>query len=315
MGIQPVATDRPMPGHRLGARLHGTWLPAATAALLVLLLGPSPRALQSVDVDTDGDGLPDALEAVLKTDPQKADNDGDSVPDGVEHILYADPTDPADTPAIVPGFRLSYYVSASMIRFHYGFVSPLGVADVRDFRMAWSILPGGQPPGVSFDMTTAMIPLTDWFYAGSYQGATVLAFAQGIPDQAIANFTPMGVGGVAVFDGGGSPQTLLQADDIIEVDDGYVMLFSGAQSQQGSGAPGLPLNPEFPPPPGWVQDQACVTGLMPLSSGNGSINYEVTSASCQGLTDGACNSSSCSGKIGSAVSMVDPVWLAGLVGG
>lgn len=50
---------------------------------------------QSVDEnrDSDNDGVPDYLEAVFKTDPNKADTDGDGLSDYVEiYILHTDPT-------------------------------------------------------------------------------------------------------------------------------------------------------------------------------------------------------------------------------
>ncbi|WP_225888062.1 adventurous gliding motility protein AgmC [Myxococcus xanthus] len=48
----------------------------------------------SVAVDTDGDGLTDAEEVVLGTDPENADTDGDGLPDGIE--VNTAGTDPLD---------------------------------------------------------------------------------------------------------------------------------------------------------------------------------------------------------------------------
>ncbi|MFN3196913.1 MAG: lectin-like protein [Bradymonadia bacterium] len=45
----------------------------------------------SLGVDTDGDGLSDALEALLGTDVDNPDTDGDSVPDGLEFNAGTDP--------------------------------------------------------------------------------------------------------------------------------------------------------------------------------------------------------------------------------
>ena len=41
--------------------------------------------------DSDGDGLPDALEIMFGSDPHNADSDGDGLPDGIEYILKGDP--------------------------------------------------------------------------------------------------------------------------------------------------------------------------------------------------------------------------------
>lgn len=47
-------------------------------------------------IDSDMDGLADAFEEKIGTDPTKADTEGDGVPDGSEYICGADPLDPSD---------------------------------------------------------------------------------------------------------------------------------------------------------------------------------------------------------------------------
>ena len=56
------------------------------------------------DLDDDGDGLSDAVEALLGTDPLNTDSDGDGFSDDLEIILGSDPNDPFDPndPANVP---------------------------------------------------------------------------------------------------------------------------------------------------------------------------------------------------------------------
>jgi hypothetical protein len=49
-------------------------------------------------VDTDGDGLTDAEEEALGSDPTKVDTDGDGWDDGVEESYYTDPADRNDHP-------------------------------------------------------------------------------------------------------------------------------------------------------------------------------------------------------------------------
>jgi alpha-tubulin suppressor-like RCC1 family protein len=48
--------------------------------------------------DFDGDGLTNAREAALGTDPNNADSDGDGYSDGIEVAAGSDPRDPTDTP-------------------------------------------------------------------------------------------------------------------------------------------------------------------------------------------------------------------------
>lgn len=54
--------------------------------------------------DTDKDGLPDARERILGTNPNKADTDGDGYSDGEEVLKYgSDPLDPKSTPKTIEG--------------------------------------------------------------------------------------------------------------------------------------------------------------------------------------------------------------------
>jgi hypothetical protein len=53
---------------------------------------PKPKAVgEDEEIDTDGDGLTDAIESRIKTDPNNADTDGDGLPDGEEDSLQTDP--------------------------------------------------------------------------------------------------------------------------------------------------------------------------------------------------------------------------------
>ena len=79
----------------------------ASRAGLVLDAGEHVRCLFELDdIDLDDDGLTDALEAMLGTDPTLADSDGDGIDDGEElFIRGTDPLDGGDTsasPAVLP---------------------------------------------------------------------------------------------------------------------------------------------------------------------------------------------------------------------
>lgn len=62
--------------------------------------GGSDDARTSADAgrDTDGDGLPDATEALIGTDPNDSDTDGDGYSDGDEVRFQSDPKDPDSIP-------------------------------------------------------------------------------------------------------------------------------------------------------------------------------------------------------------------------
>ncbi|MDO8622462.1 MAG: L,D-transpeptidase family protein [bacterium] len=63
--------------------------------IVALLIGWTPGGVVHAEVDTDRDGLSDAEEQRLGTDPAVADTDGDSYTDGIEIRNGYDPRDPS----------------------------------------------------------------------------------------------------------------------------------------------------------------------------------------------------------------------------
>ncbi len=84
---------------------------ALLLALLIISMGGRTAAAAAVsgttvlavqtDVDTDGDGLTDAREAELGTDPTLVDTDGDGISDGDEVFLGTDPLNPLGVLSVV----------------------------------------------------------------------------------------------------------------------------------------------------------------------------------------------------------------------
>jgi gliding motility-associated-like protein len=66
--------------------------------------------LPGCQVDTDGDGLFDAQEATLGTDPTNPDTDGDGFTDGTEVGNGTDPLDPCDPDDSSPDCGYGIYV-------------------------------------------------------------------------------------------------------------------------------------------------------------------------------------------------------------
>ena len=77
----------------VGQRLYTVPL-AATDGVFFQIVG----SFLGTALDPDGDGLPEALETLLTTDPAKFDTDGDGYSDGVEYAYGSDPKNLADVP-------------------------------------------------------------------------------------------------------------------------------------------------------------------------------------------------------------------------
>ncbi len=78
---------------------------ASSAIVSLLFFGCGPTDLEVAwdddgdsSIDSDGDGLTDAEEAELGSDPAVKDSDGDGWDDGIEHSYYTDPADSTDHP-------------------------------------------------------------------------------------------------------------------------------------------------------------------------------------------------------------------------
>ncbi len=61
---------------------------------------------EPMSIDSDHDGLTDAMEALYGTDPNNPDSDGDGVNDGIEVTFGFDPLDITDTPHLPVGWAL-----------------------------------------------------------------------------------------------------------------------------------------------------------------------------------------------------------------
>jgi YD repeat-containing protein len=89
-------------------------------------------------VDSDGDGLSDAQEGMLGTDPFNPDTDGDGFSDGVEVASGSDPLNPACTPL---NCRVSGQEADSVVLSAVNAVPPTGRSNEAD-SILWSVLNG-----------------------------------------------------------------------------------------------------------------------------------------------------------------------------
>jgi hypothetical protein len=85
-----------------GATISGAGGVGGPGAAMSASAGSAPPALESYGPDTDGDGIPGSLEALILTDPNRPDTDGDGFPDGLEVVLQSDPTDGRSVPSLLP---------------------------------------------------------------------------------------------------------------------------------------------------------------------------------------------------------------------
>lgn len=101
--INPTGTSATL-SISVGANAVGTFVIVASRAGLSSSLIPTTAnsfRILSPTADEDHDGLTNAQEVGLGTDPFKSDTDGDGFPDGVEVLAGSNPLDPLSTPLSV----------------------------------------------------------------------------------------------------------------------------------------------------------------------------------------------------------------------
>ena len=316
-------------------------LPGALAALLamglaVLPSGGSLGAFSSVLTtlaDADLDGLDDALEARLKTDPNNPDSDGDTVSDLEEALLGTDPN-VADLPTAFPALAPKLYIDAYALgtdmviqiaaHVQQSVLLPtfiwadddslltLSISDLRAFRVDHGIRPSAR---------------ANWN----------IAFARFlIPRAVVENEPSVGIAIRAIIDG-----TDVAAAMMFTHVNGYLAQFrvgvgSAAMSWTGNGVPGFQGTPSsqgggansssggnggglFPVDPSEggapstsTPDEVCIQVLEPTANlGGGRVAYRVADAYCDSLPQALCFSG-CVGTIDDIVVGID---IIGLLGG
>ncbi len=258
--------------------------------------------------DEDNDALPDAFEAIYGTSSSNPDNDGDGVLDGIEYVLGSNPLDPADCPVLTPGIRIAPYHDGDVVKLCMIFF-PGEVKYINSFSFHFAYSQNFAPiPGKTglIDLT-GLIPFgVKEFSFVVYQGLLVTSYVVDFPDSLLEKYSPVSIGissqiiGVSLFD-------IL---DINYIDGIPVMLIDRHELDiGGSGSCYIALTGDLPQ--GWCDDEVCKTDMIPVSSSDGVIEYEITDAECDSLMKKLCSPSDCSALEGTRVVTIDPGFLIG----
>jgi hypothetical protein len=255
--------------------------------------------------DSDVDGLPDEVEAVVGGVPFLADTDGDGFGDAIEYVCGSRLDDPTSTPNVQPSLKLSAFETGSSIRVFCA-LYPASLDLVNSFHCMigspnFTNAPEGDPgTGIGlFDITTVIPSLTRYYTRTQYLGLELVGFSFDLDKSVLLQNAPVNIGFVAKLAG------VTCCDQLVLTVQGatHLVLAGGPAISPGLSAYAIqPLDPS-----GSGEDsEYCALGFdSGQSVGVGSIQYSVTSASCQ--PDGLlfCVGADCTALQGQKILMID----------
>jgi hypothetical protein len=260
-----------------------------TAAALVLLPGMAPDSSAglrasggsfAVGLDSDGDGLHDALEARLGTNYSISDTDSDGLDDYEEMLLGSNPLSPdnlAEFPP-EPKLYLDVYVAGPDMVFQ---IAALSKISVHSALFAWATPNGTGQASYSELRQTLLQSATR---PSGYAGWEVKTMSLSMPAALFSKVPSMGVGLAATVDG-----VLLESTTkLIHINQILCQLREDLLADQNGGNGVFPVEPGAQLPSG-SPDEVCVQTLVPSAYlPGGKVEYQVTDAKCDPLAGAIC---------------------------
>jgi thrombospondin type 3 repeat protein len=270
-------------------QLSSTASAILTAAAFVLLPGMAPDSSAglrasggsfAVGLDSDGDGLHDALEARLGTNYSIPDTDSDGLDDYEEMLLGSNPLSPDNLAQFPPEPKLylDVYATGPDMVFQ---IAALSRISVQNPLFAWATPNGtGQASFGELRHTVLQSATRPSVYAGW----EVKTISLSMPTALFANVPSMGVGLVATVDG-----VLLESTTkLIHIDQILCQLREDLIASENGGNGVFPVEPGGQLPSG-SPDEVCVQTLVPSAYlPGGKIEYQVTDARCDLLAGAIC---------------------------
>jgi hypothetical protein len=269
-------------------------------------VGPATaRADINWGYDSDFDGLPDEVECLVGGVPFLADTDGDGFGDAIEFVCGSRIDDPTSTPTIQPSLRLCAFETGGVIRVFCA-LYPAGLDLVSTFRCLigspnFTNAPEGDPgTGIGmFDITSVLPSVTRSYTHTSYLGLDLVGFTFDLDKNVVMQNAPVNLACVAKLAG------VVCCDQLLLTTQGPTHLVLAGGPAISPGLSGYAIQPLDPSGSGEDQEYCSLGFDSGQSVGVGSIQYSVTSASCQ--PDGLlfCVGADCTALAGQKILMID----------
>lgn len=309
------------PGTLLSAALVVA-VPLGLVVLTLPFVASPPTPLHAWETgqesDLDGDGLPNAQEAVLGTLPSAADTDGDGFSDLEEFARQSDPLLAEDVPTHRPvSVALSARGEGGV---NYVF-SAIYAADgvFGDKALALGLATGGRL--IVFSSTGIANASSTWLVNASGAGK-IYVVDRRVRPRRVGRLGYLSYYG-AIGQRHASTRFQAAATADLQSIDGYTMLVRTDQAfadpdlgqlaptqSTGGGSSHTPIPASGEADTDWIAGAACVQQTSTVGSSGAILTQEVTDAACEDGWDSFC-SGGCSGTTGSTFETVDPVALVG----
>ena len=270
-------------------QLSSTVSALLTAAALVLLPGMAPDSSAglrasggsfAVGLDSDGDGLHDALEARLGTNYSIRDTDSDGLDDYEEMLLGSNPLSPDNLAQFPPEPKLylDVYATGPDMVFQ---IAALSQTSVHSPLFAWAT-PNGTGQASFGELRHTVLQSST--RPSGYAGWEVKTISLSMPAALFAKVPSMGVGLVATVDG-----VLLESTTkLFHLNHVLCQLREDLLANQNGGNGVFPVEPGGQLPSG-SPDEVCVQTLVPSAYlPGGKVEYQVSDAKCDALAGAIC---------------------------
>lgn len=308
-------------GSRFGA---GRWGFVAAAAVFGLGASgwlnwslervPVLHADESSSIDSDGDGLHDALELVIGTNPNRFDTDGDGFGDGEEVARGSNARRKQITPTEGGGARVSIdaYSCAGKVHALTTVYLPPGQQEARSFRF-----------GLALGERLLTVPLN--VFRGGEAPRTIELFGGGrlvVFDPVVPESFALAQGGLALFVTVANGAQYVAADSLtLQVVDGELfervsvdtnlLISASLQSASTQGGVFRPLVAGGGSSASQAAGRICAQATMVVGVVGALVTQEVVEAGCVEGWDAYCTPG-CAATIGMTIKSIDP---AALIGG
>jgi len=249
---------------------------------------------EKTTIDADGDFLPDPLERILGTAPDKADMDEDGATDGVEFLFRSDPAGIEKRPGAEPAMRLTACASGTAMGFSL-WIYPWDPALIEEFRIS---IASREILARSLNLTPLLPFLVSKSDYGTYASQEYACHAIELPSSLLSRLSPFSLAVRARIAG----EWLEESLDIAWTDSGWAVW----RALPGLERSGYFASLDGDDPPSYLTNQVCRTSMEIFEAKDGVVDYVITKADCYAMAEQHCNPASCRGSVGNHVIAIDP---------